>query len=196
MPGPTTIITGPMALVYALEDMLKAHLAARVAQIETDMGLGAGAIKVPSTTQGYSRSRKLPTQSGPSVRIFLDEGGLTDQPRFPGAGSAFATTFLRIRLRSFSEKDTDSDLQLNVISEAARWVIATYYPAWWANMRAFKCEVRVDFRGASIRERSQDEGVSSYGRPALNTDEELDLTVEVGHRQGYDMSYSRTAPDP
>lgn len=192
----SVIEIGPQALLLAIEEMLQVHLGSEVAAIETAWGLDAGTIRVPDTTQGYSVSRKVGNDSAPSVRLILDRNQLLDQPRYPGAGAAWAMSIVRVRIRAFADADTETERQVNVLCEAAARVISKYYTAWWDKMRAPKCERVVDPRGPSLRERGQSEGFSFYGSDDRNTDEEADLIWEITHRQSWGVSYSKDLPTP
>lgn len=191
MTTPNTLEIGPRALVLAIIEMLKAHLASEVTAMETLMDLPAGTIKVPSVAQGYTASRHVGVIPAPSVRVFVDRSNLKDQPRFPGAGAAWAMTTVRARFRVMAEADTDVEQQGEILTEAAGRVVTKYFTAWWDTMRAVRCERSTEMRGASLRERNQSEGMTSFGQQDKNTDDEVDISFEIEHRTKYEVSYSK-----
>lgn len=190
---PTVLDIGPQALLLAMQEMLQTHLPSTVTAIETAWGLDPGTIRVPDA-QGYALSRKYGNASAPSIRIFIDRNQLKDQPRFMGAGAAWAMSTVRVRVRAYASADTDTEQQINALSEAIARVISKYFSAWWDTMRAVRCERVEDLRGPSLRERGQTEGFSTWGRTDRNTDEEADIAWEIEHRQAWDVSYDKDLP--
>lgn len=183
---------GPRAILEAIKEILQTHLPARAAAWETARGYDAGYLKVPEN-KNYALSRKTTgiEESG-SCRIYLDEGGIIeDRAQFPGAGSTMATSRVRVKFRIGAEADTDSDEQCDGIAECARFVINKYWRAYFTEIRANNFNVRVDWRGASIREQYQSVGADYRGRADDNTDEEIDLVCEVTHRLAYGVSWDK-----
>lgn len=186
---------GPRAILLAIEEILKTHLQTAVTAWETAQGYAAGYIKVPSVTTGYALSRVVKQEEAPSCRIYVDNSGaLEDRAAFPGAASRMGVTNVRVKFRTFAEVAADSDEQCDCLAECAKGLIEKYYRAYFTEIRAANVNVRVDWRGASIREQFQTVGMTYRGRASQNTHEEIDLLCVVTHRQAYAVSYTKDLP--
>lgn len=181
--------SGASVLQDAIKAILVARWQTRIDEIRLDRGISYS-IPVPNSSNGYSLGRMLPRDSVPSVCIFLDASGLTDEPRFMGAPGR-AESKLRIKIRVAGEHQNQSDEILEVMAEAARQVILKYWRAYYANILAWSLEADIDYKGSSIRERFTMEGLTSQGDiyPGVN-DETTDLLVVVKHKLNHQVSYT------